>query len=693
MPPTTERARRVRARGRRGLTFALAATACGAVLLRAGAARAESETSEPSTDEPPLEVFVTEDARAPASSRDRTAASTVIRKERLQAPGSTSADVLQSAPGVQVQRSGSGSDLATASLRGASSAQTPIYLAGVRLNDDVTGTADLSTVPLWMLDRVEVFRGTAPEHADQLGLGGAVFFEPRLPARSEVRAGQLVGSWNTIGTWAAAGVAGSDVSALVSVRRDAATNDYAYRNDRGTVFAPGDDAEVRRENADFETYDVWTIGRFRLGRGARITTMLESFDREQGVTGLAVLPALGSRARVRRQLAAVSAAVPCRRPGGSEDRCQVEFTSSALMGNVSIDDPFRELGLLTDRVDSAGLRLTEQARVRYWFGERWQTTVGLSQSLESLDSVRMGANTISAQRQVTRPALSGEVSVLDELSLVALLAGECHTTRAGGQGETCGVLEPTARLGARLRATEWATLLGNVGRYVRVPSLGELYGVSPLVLGDDELEPETGIAADAGARLSLPATDRRDLRGYLEIFGFQRHSRNLIAYRRSSFRQIRPYNVGRARVRGLEIAAGGTWLAAVRTETALTLLDPRDTTRSRPYANDVLPYRSRLVLSQLLEIFDRDTWSALGVGHAALGVRISHRSSRHQNPAGIGPIPHHTSVDLEGVAKLGGDHLALRATLTNLFDTDQFDAVGLPLAGRGAFASAEVSWW
>jgi iron complex outermembrane receptor protein len=146
-------------------------------------------------------------------------------------------------------------------------------------------------------------------------------------------------------------------------------------------------------------------------------------------------------------------------------------------------------------------------------------------------------------------------------------------------------------------------------------------------------------------------------------------------------------------VRGVELGAGATWLAALRAETALTLLDPRDTTPSRVYANDVLPYRSRLVLSQLFEIFDRQAWRAVGIGYAALGARISHRSSRHQNPAGVAPIPRSTTVDLEGVAKLGGDHLALRASLTNLFDTDQFDAVGLPLPGRGAFASAEVTWW
>ena len=671
----------------------LVLTLCGVPVLAASLTRAQSGTSEPPGDEPPLEVIVTEDARVPASSRDRTAASTVIRRDRLQAPGSTSGEVLQRVPGVQVQRSGSSSDLATASLRGASSAQTPIYLAGVRLNDDVTGTADLSTVPLWMLHRVEVFRGTAPEYADQLGLGGAVFFEPRLPSRSELTAGQLLGSWGTAGTWMAGAVASPDASALVSVRRDTAANDYPYRNDRGTVFAPGDDSEVRRENADFESYDVWAISRYRLGRGGRITTVLESFDREQGVTGLAVLPALGSRARVRRQLAAISAAVPCHRSGASDDRCQVEITSSALAGIVSIADPFRELGLLTDRVDSRGLRLTEQARLRYWFGDRWQATVGLSQSLESLDSVRRGQDAIAARREVTRPALSGEVRVLDELSLVALLAGECHTTSATARGETCGVLEPTARLGAQVRATGQLTLLGNVGRYVRVPTLGELYGVSPLVLGDAGLRPETGSAADAGVRLSLPARDPRGLRGYVEAFGFQRNSRSLIAYRRTSFRQVRPYNVGRARVRGLELAAGGTWLAALRAETALTLLDPRDTTPTRAYANDVLPYRSRLVLSQLVEVFDRNAWPALGVGHAALGARISHRSSRHQNPAGIAPIPHQTSVDLEGVAKLAGDHLALRATLTNSFDASQSDAVGLPLPGRGFFASAEVSWW
>jgi len=108
--------------------------------------------------------------------RDATAASTVLRRSDLDSPGATAATVLVRVPGVQVQRSGGGSDLATASIRGTTSAQTPVYLAGIRLNDDLSGTADLSTIPLWMLDRIEVYRGHTPPDADSLGIGGAVFF-------------------------------------------------------------------------------------------------------------------------------------------------------------------------------------------------------------------------------------------------------------------------------------------------------------------------------------------------------------------------------------------------------------------------------------------------------------------------------------------------------------------------------------
>jgi iron complex outermembrane receptor protein len=105
----------------------------------------------------------------------------VLRGEALERPGASLAELVADAPGVQIRRTGSDSDLCTASLRGATAAQTPVYLAGVRLNDDVTGVADLSTVPPFLIHRIEVYRGNAPAEADRLGIGGAILIEPRLP--------------------------------------------------------------------------------------------------------------------------------------------------------------------------------------------------------------------------------------------------------------------------------------------------------------------------------------------------------------------------------------------------------------------------------------------------------------------------------------------------------------------------------
>src|SRR5262249_20690611 len=137
-----------------------------AVLVLSPLARAE----EPSDDDAHVVVHGTGPTSGP---RDRTAASTTVAGEELRRPGASAAEVLARVPGVQVTRTGSSSDLSTAAIRGATSAETPVYLAGVRLNDDLTGTADLSTVPLYMIQRVEVYRGNAPLDADRLGIGGA----------------------------------------------------------------------------------------------------------------------------------------------------------------------------------------------------------------------------------------------------------------------------------------------------------------------------------------------------------------------------------------------------------------------------------------------------------------------------------------------------------------------------------------
>ena len=140
--------------------------------------------------------------------REETAIVDAITAEDVtKFPDKNLAESLSRVPGVQVSETGSAADLSTASVRGATSAQTPVYLAGIRLNDDLTGTADLSLIPLWMLGRAEVYRGNAPADADRLGIGGAIYFEPRLPRKNRLLAGAQVGSFGQRALWLGAEVA------------------------------------------------------------------------------------------------------------------------------------------------------------------------------------------------------------------------------------------------------------------------------------------------------------------------------------------------------------------------------------------------------------------------------------------------------------------------------------------------------
>ena len=158
-PSATQRTHRPRsarllARAARCRTWA-----SGAVLLVLVAPR------KARADEP-IEIEVQGDPIG-APPKEPSVAGGVIRRERLNSPGLEAGDALRTQPGVAIFETGGYGSHSTASVRGATAAQTPVYLAGVRLNDDVGGTADLSTIPLWFLNRIEIYRSNAPLAGDQ----------------------------------------------------------------------------------------------------------------------------------------------------------------------------------------------------------------------------------------------------------------------------------------------------------------------------------------------------------------------------------------------------------------------------------------------------------------------------------------------------------------------------------------------
>ena len=652
-----------------------------------GSARAEglAPATAPSSTVPVDEVTVRGDAiRDPMGSRDATVAGSVVTRDRLVGPGLEAQDVLRAEPGVVVTESGGFGAPATAAIRGATAVDTPVYLAGVRLNDDVGGTADLSLVPLWLIDRIEVYRGNAPLDADRLGPGGAIFFEPRRPSGDTGGVGYYGGSWGASKGWAYAGTRAGPVHVLAGVSADHATNRYPFTNDKGTLFETGDDTAATRQNADETTLEGWSLARLELGGGATLDVVANAITREQGVPSLAAVQTRAARERADRGLVGVAMSVPL----GAERRVTLDARTAVLVGGTTFSDPRGELssslhalhvvGRRVEQTVGATLEVTDALRLRP------AATVAHEGIERDPDTIALG----KAHREFARVAVGAEERVTEGFALHALGSAECHHTGAT-PGEVCDVLAPTGRFGAEV-GTRRLRVLANVGRYVRVPTLGEVYGVSDIIRGNPALAPETGATADLGVRAQ---TGRgATLQGaYVDAFVFARWADGLIAYERTGQGSVTPYNVGAARVLGAELLTGVALTPIVRLEVAVTTLDPRDTSPARTTVNDVLPFRSRLIAAPRLRA-DWKRRSRDGVSGIGGEVRGVYQSSRYTDPAGLGVIPQQATVDLEGDVSFFDGLLTARLRVADLFDALRTDVVGYPLPGRSVYAGLEASW-
>jgi iron complex outermembrane receptor protein len=499
--------------------------------------------------------------------------------------------------------------------------------------------------------------------------------------------GYYGGSWGASKGWAYEGLHAGPVSALVGVSGDRATNRYPYVNDQGELFEPSAAVPALRQNADESTTEGWGLARVDLGHGGHADVLVNAVSRNQGVPSLALVPTREAREQADRTLASVSVHTPI----GDGDRATLNARTSVLVGRTDFHDPLMELTLYTRELDIVGRRVEESVDALIALTDSLRVRPQVDVAHEGIerdpDTIPLG----QAHRNFARVAVSAEQEAAPWLTLHALGSLECHNTGAEA-GAICDVLAPTGRVGAEA-GTRRLRFLANVGRYIRVPTLGEVFGDSGVVHGNPLLQPESGYTADVGVRAQTrPFGPGGVVRGaYLDAFVFGHWVDGLIAYEHVAQGYLTPYNVGRARVLGAEVLAGVALTRIVRVEIATTSLDPRDTTPTRTTVNDILPYRSRLIAAPRVradwKLENRDGPSALGAE-----LRAVYQSSRYVDPAGLGVIPQQASVDAEVDAGWFDGLLTARLRVADLFDAKRTDIIGYPLPGRSIYFGLETSW-
>ncbi|MDB5743743.1 MAG: TonB-dependent receptor, plug [Polaromonas sp.] len=148
---------------------------------------------------PQLKETIVTATRSSQPLTDVVADVSIIDRGQIERSGAVGlADVLKRIPGVEISRNGGPTSITNVFLRGAEARFTAVYIDGVRVDSQATGGAPWESIPLALVDRIEVLRGPAGAVYGSDALGGVIqIFTKRGEQGFAPFLGVGVGSYNT----------------------------------------------------------------------------------------------------------------------------------------------------------------------------------------------------------------------------------------------------------------------------------------------------------------------------------------------------------------------------------------------------------------------------------------------------------------------------------------------------------------
>ncbi len=178
------------------------------------------------------------------------------------------ADRLRWSNALQMRSIGPGL-LSTPSIRGAGAARTPVFWKGINLQSPMNGVSDLSLVPLWPGDQLEIRQGGQSAALSSGAMSGSVQIQPAAVGARAGLHGQAATGFGSFGAWY--GLVGLEGARAGSLRASwtQAENNFPFVNTT-LIGAP----VQRQKNNQFKRLDLQHHGAWRIGNGLELESAL-----------------------------------------------------------------------------------------------------------------------------------------------------------------------------------------------------------------------------------------------------------------------------------------------------------------------------------------------------------------------------------------------------------------------------------
>ncbi len=604
------------------------------------------------------------------------------------------ATLVEAMPGVHVRRQGADDGFATLSIRGSSSSQVNVLLAGVPMSGASDPSVDLGSMPLWPGARARVYRSFAPASLGQGSLGGTLVLDlptSRMMERSEV--------WSAVGSFGAARLRAGDVrdlgggaqliTALAAARAD---DDFSYANPLHQPPSLDPRETLTRDNSQHASASglVGLVLPFALTGGRhgslRITTIAQA--RQQHLPGTIFTLTPRQTLNMNRELMSLEATL------GAGDGAVFSRLWSKREARAFVDGEATGAGAALADTTIVGAGVAAGWRGRPSSKIRVEAVVDAKAERFAPGRYVGPSPTAGATRTAVGSGVDASWDVRPSLSLSASGRVDAwHDASVDAAIAPATEVRPSAHVGAEVHLPSVA-VGAHAGVLARPPNFAERFGTSGGALASPELQTESASTFDLGARWAGRAGR---LRVSAEAVAFASWARELITYVLVSARGVpKAVNIGEARILGLE-ASLAAQLGGARLRASYTGLSTANLSACSATLCPSLPGRPARDLSA-------DVSYALGpvtvrYGVDALAGMMADAAATIDVPARV--------LQSAGLRVGLGRFAVVALDVRNLFDvrTGEYaqgfngtvatypigDALAFPLPGRSALASLRVT--
>ncbi|WP_296653671.1 TonB-dependent receptor [Paraburkholderia sp.] len=636
----------------RHLIVTSAITACALQSAQAADDATLAQQAQPGAESAVPDILVVGDAQhLPQSFDQRYATTQVLTRtdlDRISPADPGIAQALATLPGITVSQSGGPGSVAAVSIRGSAGNQVAVFIDGVRVGSVTTGVAEWADLPTSAFDRVEVISGPAAASFGADAVGGVVqLFTRHASNQPNQTTASFGGGSNktfdtqlrTSGTIPSTG----PMSALGGLTYSLGLHDYNTAGiDATQPFAYGHEDgrnPYHAQNIDARlgyARDNWSISTFAL------------YHRSD----LSIDNAGGNDQQRDNQLTT----------GAAFHLDITPFTQFDQSVGFANDRQFlyaRNPSIPNDEIDSTrfstSTSITHQETGHRLFGQPLTGETKLA-----YDFTREQAF-LPVDIPSGLPARNDSAVSLHQSTTL----GPWTLFLAGRHEIVQGQSVNTGNVALSWAITPVYTARVSYGNAFRLPTFNDLYypGYS-----NPNLRPERSNSVEA-------ALDATTSFGTFTAAVYETRVHDLIALVTSDYVNYTPINIGQARIQGIDLSYKGSLGKSTPVSVSFSILNPQDVT-----GQSWLPRRPRQTGSLSID----HMWDELHLHALSTGVSVLYGGSTFDDQANTIYLPSYTTVDLRASYQVN-PHLALSASLSNLFNRQYVTAFGYNTLGRTAF--------